>query len=210
SPAAATAKPMPRPRAKTLRLSSSAASSSSRRTIELVRSATCLTAAPTPCESVSWVGMASPVDPFRQHDPSNERDADDEERIRPAAALLLLFALAKLRARRRQWRLPRLLVRRRLALRARLDQARLQLADEVGVLRERLGELRLDAALAGHLIRELLQLVCRALDFLIAGRHFFVGGSSPVSGRQMPEAARRETIVARAPTAPYGAVQSSL
>src|SRR5436190_3160286 len=202
-PAAATAKPMPRPSEKTLRLSSSAASSSSRRTIELVRSATCLTAAPTPCESVSWVGMASPVDPFRQHDPCDERDADDEERVRPAAGLLLrLPALAKLRARRGQWRLPRLLVRRRLALGARLDQARLQLADEVGVLGERLCELRLDAALAGHLIRELLQLVCRALDFLIAGRHFFVGGSSPVSVRQMPEAARRETIVARAPSAP--------
>src|SRR5438045_6144383 len=114
-PAAATAKPMPRPRATTLRLSSSAASSSSRRTIELVCSATCLTAAPTPCASVSWVGMASPVDPFREHDACDERDADDEQRVRPPGALFLrLLALAELRACRSPRFLPGLLVRRRL------------------------------------------------------------------------------------------------
>src|SRR3954470_11280231 len=139
SPAAATARPMPRPSETTLRLSSSAASSSSSRTIELVRSATSLTAAPTPCESVSWVGMAPPVDPFREDDSGDDRNAHEEERVGPAAAFLLrLLALTELWARRGERCLPRLLVDRRLAFRARLDQARLQLADEIGVLRERL------------------------------------------------------------------------
>ena len=60
---------------------------------------------------------------------------------------------------------PRLQVRRRLALGARLDQARLHLANQVGVLGERLGELRLQAAFARQLISELLELVRCALDF---------------------------------------------
>jgi hypothetical protein len=64
-----------------------------------------------------------------------------------------------------------------------------------------LGELRPQAAFARKLIRELLELVRRALDFLI-GCHFLVGGSSPVRVRQIREAARRETIVASAPKAP--------
>src|SRR5262245_44174722 len=160
--AAPTARPMPTPSETTFFFSSSAASSSSSLTMVLVRSATSFTAAPRLCESVSGVGMASPVDPLREHDSCNERRADDQERARPAAALLLLFrllALAELRACRCDRRLARLLVGRRFAPCARLDQARLQLADEVGVRRQRLGELRLHAAFTGHLTRELLQLV---------------------------------------------------
>src|SRR3954465_1637879 len=199
--AAPNANPIPIPSDVTLRLSSSAASSSSSRTIELVCSATCLTPAPTPCESASWVGMASPIDELREHDPGDECRTDDDERVR-AALLLQLLALAELRARRRQRRLPGLLIPRGFALRARLDQARLQLADEVGVLRERLGELRLHAALAGHVIRELLQLVRRAFDLLIGCRHFLVGGSSPVSVRQMRAGVPPETIVASAAIPP--------
>ena len=107
-------------------------------------------------------------------------------------------------------RASRLLVRRRLALRPRLDQARLHLADEVGVLGERLGELSLDPAFAGEIIRDLLQLVRGTFDLLIRRCHFFVGGSSPVSVRQMRVAVRRDTIVASAARAPERADQSSL
>ena len=104
--------------------------------------------------------------------------------------------------------LARLLVRRRLALGARLDQAWFHLANQVGILGEWLGELRLQAAFARQLIGELLELGRCALDCLI-GCHFFVGGSSPVSVRQIRVAARRETIVARAAMAPESADQRS-
>src|ERR1043165_7853940 len=87
--AAPSAKPMPSPSETTLRFSSSAASSSSSRTIVLVCSATCLTAGPTPCASVAGGAMPSPVDPLGEHDPRDQRDADDEERVRAAAALSL-------------------------------------------------------------------------------------------------------------------------
>jgi hypothetical protein len=68
-------------------------------------------------------------------------------------------------------------------------------------LGEGLGELRLEAAFARQLFGEPLELVRCMLDCLI-GCHFFVGGSSPVSVRQIRVAARRETIVARAAKAP--------
>src|SRR5919198_972281 len=200
--AAPRAKPMPSPSETTFRRSSSAASSSSNRTIALARSATSFTAAPRPCESLSWVGMASPVDPLCEHDPCCERDADDEPRVRAAPAVLRLGALTDLRARRHDSRAAGRLVRRGLAARTCLDQAGLHPAQQVGVLREWLGELRLQAAFAGELVREPLQLVRRALDLLIRRRHFFVGGSSPVSVRQMVAAVRRDTIVAAAPSAP--------
>src|SRR4051794_603345 len=129
--AAPSAKPIPSPSETTLRFSSSAASSSSRRTIELVRSATCFTAAPSPCESVSRVGMSPPVDPLREHDARGERHADDEPRAWAAPALLRLRALPELRAGRCKRRLAGLLVRGRLAFRPRLDQARLHLADQI-------------------------------------------------------------------------------
>src|SRR5919204_2807364 len=133
--AAPIAKPIPRPSATTLRFSSSAAGSSSSRTTELACSATSLTAAPTP-PSVARVRMAPSVDPLRQHDAGRERDADDEPRIRTAPRLRL-GPLAQLRAGRRQCGPARLLVRGRLASGASLDQARLHLADQVGVFRQR-------------------------------------------------------------------------
>src|SRR3954464_12787480 len=113
--AAPKAKPIPIPSDVILGLSSSAASSISSRTIELVCSATCLTAAPTPCESASWVGMSPPIDELREHDPGDDRGTAADERVR-AALLLRLLALAELWARRRQRRLARLLIRRRFAL----------------------------------------------------------------------------------------------
>src|SRR5437660_831341 len=93
-------------------------------------------------------------------------------------------------------------LRWRPSLCARLDQARLQLAEERSLLRERLRELRLRAALGGGAICQRLQLVREAFHLLVTRRHFFVGGSSPVSVRQILEAARRETTVAIAPVAP--------
>src|SRR5262249_59570844 len=92
---------------------------------------------------------------------------------------------------------------------ARLEQARLQLADEVRVLGERLGELRLDAALARQLVGEPLKLVRRSFHLLVGRGHFRVGGSSPVSVRQIPAAVRRDTAVASAARAPYTARPSS-
>src|SRR6266516_3834501 len=123
--------------------------------------------------------MASPVDPLRQHDAGGERGADDDPGARPAALLPSLWAGAKLSARRRRCssrrgNLPvppnplhwsavadRRLRRRSLAFGARLDQARLHLANEVRVLGEWPGELRLQAAFARKLVRELLELVRR-------------------------------------------------
>jgi hypothetical protein len=64
-----------------------------------------------------------------------------------------------------------------------------------------LGELRLQTAFARQLIRKLLELGRCAVDFLI-GCHFLVGGSSPVSVRQIRADARRDTIVARAAKTP--------
>src|SRR5438874_2633466 len=148
--AAPIAKPIPRPSETTLRFNSSVASSSSSRTTALARSATSFTAAPTPCESVSRVGMSPPVDPLREDDAGGQRNADDEPRIWTATALRL-GTLAELRTRRRERRFSGFLVRRRLPFRACFDQARLHLPDQVGVLRQRLGELRLHAAFAGQL-----------------------------------------------------------
>jgi hypothetical protein len=145
--------------------------------------------------------MASPVDPFCEHDPGGNCDADDDPRGRSAALPLALRTLAELWARRRDVSLAGLLVRRSFAPGTCFDQAGLHLPDQICIVGQRLGDLRLQPAFAGELIRKPLQLVCCALDFLI-GSHFFVGGSSPVSVRQIREAVRRETIVARAAIAP--------
>src|SRR6266542_5373015 len=96
--------------------------------------------------------MASPVDPLREEDPRRERNAHHEPGIRAAAFLSRLRPGAELRARGRDRRLPRLLVRRRLPPRARLDQARLHLPDQVGVLRQRLRELRFEPAFGRHAV----------------------------------------------------------
>src|SRR3954453_23048597 len=151
--AAPTAIPIPVPSAATFRFSSRLASSSSSFAIALAWSATSFAAAPTPpfwlATSVSGGCMAPPVDHLREDDPRREADADHEprRRARAGAALLGLGPRAELRYRRRNLRLAGSLVGRRLALRALDDQARLQLADELRVLGERLGELRLQPAL---------------------------------------------------------------
>ena len=150
-------RPMPIPSDATFCLSSSAASSSSSRTSALACSATCFAASPRPpwsLRSVTWVGMASPVDrSSRATMPAASATPAITERVRPAAARLLrLRTLAELRARRRGgdragaggW-----LVGASPA-RARPDQARLELAQERGVVRQLSRELRLHAALGRH------------------------------------------------------------
>jgi len=142
--------------------------------------------------------MASPVDDLGEHDPGDEGGADDEKRCGALATLLaLLLRLgprAELRPRGRRRRL-----RRRVALGARLDEARLQLAQEVRVVPQFLRELLADAvAASGRAIGKLLQAVGAALDQHVALVHRFTGGASPVATRQIPDAARRATIVAPA------------
>src|SRR5918994_2500557 len=114
---------MPMPSAATFFLSSIEASSSSRRAIALAFSATSLAAGPRPGDSVSGVGMASPVDYLRDHDADHEGCADDQERTRAAAALLR--PRAELRPRRRRGRsAPGRHVGRGLAFGPRDDAAR--------------------------------------------------------------------------------------
>src|SRR5207253_2969839 len=145
STAATSPNAIPRASATTLRFSSSVASSSSRRTRALACSATLLVAGPRRCSwptSVSRVCMASPVDDLGKQDSRREGGADDQDRRRAAAVLALLLLLRLLSARlgrrgrsRRRW-----LRGRPFAAGARRDQARLQLAQERGVLGELLGE----------------------------------------------------------------------
>ena len=80
-----------------------------------------------------------------------------------------------------------------------LDQARLQLAQEGGVLGERLGELGRDAAARGGLLGEVVEAFGAAFEELVRFRHRFVGGSSPVVTRQIRDAAARAPIEATAP-----------
>src|SRR5436190_5991543 len=110
--------------------------------------------------SDTWVRVPSPVDPLGEEDAGHERGADDEPRVRAAsvAASTQLRAARQLRACRRDADRSRGVVRRKLAARARANQARLQLAQELRVLRERLGQLRPYAALGGRALRQLLEL----------------------------------------------------
>src|SRR4029077_11911682 len=116
---------------------------------------------------------------------TGERRADHEPRTRPAAALSLRLRARELRAGRCAPRAAGRLVRRGLALCARLDQARLQLAQEVGVVRQRLADLTLDAAARPGAPDETVELVGGRFDRCVAPRHFLIGGASPVATRQM-------------------------
>jgi len=144
--------------------------------------------------------MASPVDDLCEHDPGDERCADDDQRWRTAAGALALRARADLRPGTcRRGRRLGLLVRRRLAASAGSDQARLQLAQENRIRAELLRQPFADAVAAGgQSIGQLLQAVRAALDEQVAFRHFLTGGVSPVATRQILEAARLAAIVAPA------------
>jgi len=93
---------------------------------------------------------------------------------------------------------------------ARLDQARLQLAEKHGVLGKRPRHLSRDASAACGAFRKASETFGAAIDERIALHYFLVGGSSPVATRQMPEAARRATIVAAAPRPAYNPLHSTL
>src|SRR5205085_460962 len=178
--AAPTRSPMPTPTAASFRFSSAAASWSSSRTSELARSLTTFAAKPRPRGSPARMGMASPVDPFREEDARCERRAEHDEGAR---------------ATRREPGRFRLLVLRHFAACALRDQARLELADEDGVLRELVRELPFQAARAGQPVRCGPRLVGDGVE----RAHFLVGGCSPVATRQTEAAARRAPIVAAAP-----------
>jgi hypothetical protein len=145
--------------------------------------------------------MTSPVDELGEHDPGGESDPDDEERVRPAAAGLR--ALAELRARRGDGAVRGSAVSRRLSLCSGEDEARLQLAQERGIVGQRLRELGGDASLGGSLVGDFLEPRCGSVDELVGLRHFFfTGGSSPVVTRQIFEAVRRAAMVAAAASVP--------
>src|SRR5215207_1293753 len=160
---------MPSPRAVVFLFTSRAASSRSSRNHVLACPATFLTAAPMPPRSVSWVGMAPPVDDLGEDDARNESRADDDHRARTPGALRLR-ALAELRPRGGNRALARFLVRRRLAFRPLDDEARLQLPEECRVVGERLGELGAQAAFGGRAVGELLQARSGAVDNLVGFR----------------------------------------
>src|ERR687895_425962 len=170
-------KTAPLPRAVTFVFSSVAASSSSSRASALACSATCFAAPPSVCSSVAWVCMASPVDHLGDEDAGHERGAQDDERVGTALSL----PAAELRPRRCDEASPRLLIRRRLASGAGGHQARLQLAQERGVLRQLLGELRLHAAVGRGFVGQLLQAVGRPPPQGGGPGHFFSRRPSPAA-----------------------------
>src|SRR5207247_10282206 len=145
---------MPRPRFVTFFFSSSCASSSSSRNSELACSATRRAVAPRP-EFVSVVRgcIVLPVDDLRQDDARGEGGTDEEERAGAAAAAGTL----RLGAGRRDGAVARLLVLRRPALRAGFDQARLELAQELGVVGQRLREPGGEASFARSSVGHVLQ-----------------------------------------------------
>src|SRR3954464_2554073 len=163
----------------------------------------CFVAPPRPLDP--GVGMTSPIDNLCQSETCSCRAADDGERIPPSprAAVLLL-------GRQRRHGVVRRPARRRCALCARSDQARLQLAQEDRVLCQRLRQLASDAAATCGTLRQVAKAVGRAIDERVASQNFLAGGSSPVATRQMPEAARRAAIVAAAPRPAYNPVHITL
>jgi hypothetical protein len=151
--------------------------------------------------------MAPPIDEACQRDAGGERDGDHGERVRAA---VLTRALAVLRRRGRDHRLTRREIRGRLAACACGYEARLEAAEEGGVLCERLSESRTNAACSGRTLSHLLQALGAPLDEQVTPVatpfgggwrrcHFFAGGASPVAMRQIREATRRAPTVAAAP-----------
>src|SRR4051794_29204290 len=170
-------------------LSSRAARRASRRARLDARSATCFAASPRPTWAlvpppvplVAWVRIAPPVDDPGGEDADRERGRRGQEGVRPAAPLLGPV---------RRGRLDSTIAAHPLEY-----EAWLRLAQERRVVAELVHELGLDAARRLGAVRQLLEAVGPAVDECVAGRHRLAGGSSPVATRQIPEAARRATIV---------------
>src|SRR5262245_42878981 len=187
---------MPRPRFMTFFLSSSWASSISSRNSELTCSATRRAVAPRPeFFSVAGLCIVSPVDQLREDDAGREGDAEHEERAGTGA----LARSLRLRTGRPDRAVARLLVRRRSSFRARLDQARLELAQEGGVVGQWLGELGGEPSFGGGCVGHLLQVVrCAVHELGGPRRHLRTGGSSPVATRQIFVAVLRAATLAAA------------
>jgi hypothetical protein len=151
--------------------------------------------------------MPSPVDELRKEDARRSGGYDHEQWVE---APVLLRAPAELRARGHDDVRARFLVGRRLTARSGQHQARLQLAKECGVFRQRRSEARFDAARGSCLPRQLLEALGAAFHQGIRTCHFFAGGASPVATRQILDARRRAAIVAAAPRLAYKPVQSAL
>jgi hypothetical protein len=151
--------------------------------------------------------MSPPVQELGEQDARRPRRNDDEQRMRAAG---ILRALAELWARRRDDSCARLLVGRSLSAGPGHHEARLQLAQEGRVLRERRRELRTQAARGRRAMGKNLKAIGASLDDCVCPCHFFAGGASPVATRQIFDATRRAAIVAAAPRLAYKPVHSAL
>ena len=184
--------------------SSSAASSSSSRTIALACSATSLAASPRPeahCR-VSRGGGHGPSSrsPSRATMPVGERGADDDPRDGPPPTLLLRPRAELRPGRRDDGRSPGVWFGRRLALHARLDQARLELADEARRPRRAARRASPSSRPRRPSFGELLQLRRpRSIDLLIGVViSSLTGGSSPVAYARCPGGASAAIVARRA------------
>jgi hypothetical protein len=151
------------------------------------------------------MGMTPPIDQFRERQPSGGCCADQRQRVPHVAGV----------SAPRRWCLNGhwLLAGGRLAADALDDQRRLQLAQELCVLLERLCELPGKTPAVSGLLGQAVQPLGAALNRPICSSrhgHFLVGGSSPVTVRQTREAVRRAAIVAAALNPAYRPVQSAL
>jgi hypothetical protein len=142
--------------------------------------------------------MTPPIQELCYGDPSGKRRPDQRERVALAPVRAGAVSVRRLGARSGSRRRGSGFVGRFTAPRTRLDQARLQLAQELGVLCQRLRELARETAAPGGLLRQLPQPHRALLEECVSPAHFFVGGSSPVLIRQTLDAALRAAIVAAA------------
>ena len=200
--------PDPSPSDAAFFLSSSVASSSSSLTSELgvLGDFLCGRRGSFSLSRAAGVGIAPPVDDLRDQDPGDDSRTDDQQRARPFLLPTRFRRAAGLRAGRRDGAsgaFGRLLVLRSIPFGPRCDQARLQLAEERGVVGELGRDLRSHASLGGRLVREFLEprLPCRrrgrpsrrpcrsSWSWSLLRRGLFAGGDPPdprgrVPGRQ--------------------------
>src|SRR5580765_488793 len=161
----------------------------------------CFVAVPTPL--VPWVGIAPPIHKLRREETRRGGTADHRERTRPAAGFRRRLGKRRRNAVRRS-------VLRRSTLGARPDEAWLELAQKDRILREWLRELSGHASAARRPLREATESVGAAINQAVAAHYRLTGGSSPVATRQMPVAARRAAMVAKAPRPVYKPVHITL
>jgi hypothetical protein len=140
--------------------------------------------------------MSPPVENLGDGDARNQRDSEDEERVRPSTPR----PFSELRPARADDVLSGREVGRRFALHARHHKAWLHAAQEGRILGERFRQLGHETARGSRPVREALQLLRAALHERIASGHFLTGGCSPVATRQIRDASVRAPMVAAAPS----------